>query len=415
MTLQDAIYEVLGIPLEQQPADKYRLLGLVRFEANHEVIANAASRQMLYVRQLAVGPYSAVSQDLLNLLSEAKLCLLNASSRRAYDADLRRRLGASTCSSIGSIGGGDSGASGPSAGTGLSTGPATDSATGPADAAAAKPGGAADDGPISELLESLGSVEFPPDIPPRQGAPLRRGPAPVESLDSASVLAGSSLSPEPGRRVMSPLPGGNRPRAVSDAHAFPGSPRLAATGPARHSGPAPSRQWVIGADAHCDIVVHCQYVSRRHCRVTQSGSQFWVEDLGSRNGTHVNNRVVQGPTPVTEEDLVTLGTLARMPWPPEAPAERPGSVDVRIVRIGRSASNDVTLDHPSVSRRHAQLTILGDKTVLEDLGSTNGTFVGASSMRINRRPVEPADEVRIGKFTFPVSHLLQEKPSAASA
>ncbi|RMF39190.1 MAG: FHA domain-containing protein, partial [Chloroflexi bacterium] len=45
------------------------------------------------------------------------------------------------------------------------------------------------------------------------------------------------------------------------------------------------------------------------------------------------------------------------------------------VSIGRAPGNDVVIEEPQVSRQHARLTRRGDLMVLEDLNSTNGTFV----------------------------------------
>jgi predicted component of type VI protein secretion system len=43
--------------------------------------------------------------------------------------------------------------------------------------------------------------------------------------------------------------------------------------------------------------------------------------------------------------------------------------------IGREAGNDLVIEDPQVSRRHAQLTQQGNSYLIEDIGSTNGTFV----------------------------------------
>ncbi len=43
--------------------------------------------------------------------------------------------------------------------------------------------------------------------------------------------------------------------------------------------------------------------------------------------------------------------------------------------IGREAGNDIVIEDPQVSRRHAQLTRQGASYVIEDIGSTNGTYV----------------------------------------
>jgi two-component system response regulator AtoC len=44
------------------------------------------------------------------------------------------------------------------------------------------------------------------------------------------------------------------------------------------------------------------------------------------------------------------------------------------VSVGRSEDNQIRIEHPSVSRRHARLT-LGNRLLIEDLSSANGTFV----------------------------------------
>ncbi len=48
--------------------------------------------------------------------------------------------------------------------------------------------------------------------------------------------------------------------------------------------------------------------------------------------------------------------------------------------IGRDATNDIVINDAEISRRHARLTFQGGKYVLEDLGSTNGTFVNGQRL-----------------------------------
>lgn len=52
--------------------------------------------------------------------------------------------------------------------------------------------------------------------------------------------------------------------------------------------------------------------------------------------------------------------------------------------VGREAGNDIVINDPQVSRHHARLTLKGGAYVLEDLGSTNGSYVNG------RRVTEPA-------------------------
>lgn len=50
-------------------------------------------------------------------------------------------------------------------------------------------------------------------------------------------------------------------------------------------------------------------------------------------------------------------------------------LDKNWLTLGRDPSNDITINDPQVSRQHARITRQGRMTVIEDLGSTNGTFV----------------------------------------
>jgi hypothetical protein len=78
----------LGIPLEEQPPDYYRLLGLARFENNPAAIQLAAEQRMAHVRAFQTGPRAEFTQQLLNELAAAKVRLLNPAAKQQYDAAL---------------------------------------------------------------------------------------------------------------------------------------------------------------------------------------------------------------------------------------------------------------------------------------------------------------------------------------
>jgi pSer/pThr/pTyr-binding forkhead associated (FHA) protein len=64
--------------------------------------------------------------------------------------------------------------------------------------------------------------------------------------------------------------------------------------------------------------------------------------------------------------------------------------------IGRDRASDITFDDATVSRQHAEVHRVGDRYVIADAGSLNGTYV-------NRQPVERAelsegDEIWVGKM-----------------
>lgn len=85
----DPYHRWLGIPPNRQPANHYRLLGLVQFESDVEAIRDAAERQIAHVRIRAL-KHPDVSQKILNELASAKACLLDPEAKAAYDDVLRR-------------------------------------------------------------------------------------------------------------------------------------------------------------------------------------------------------------------------------------------------------------------------------------------------------------------------------------
>jgi predicted component of type VI protein secretion system len=66
------------------------------------------------------------------------------------------------------------------------------------------------------------------------------------------------------------------------------------------------------------------------------------------------------------------------------------------ITIGRDAANGVAINDAEVSRKHAQLSLHGSSYVIQDLGSTNGTFV--NGQRISTTQVlNPGDTVSFGE------------------
>ena len=79
---------------------------------------------------------------------------------------------------------------------------------------------------------------------------------------------------------------------------------------------------------------------------------------------------------------------------------RPTSIELsrNVQTIGRSASNDIVLPDPSVSKHHAQVVQEEDGWRLMDLESTNGTFVNGDRVEAHR--LAPGDTVLLGVYTF---------------
>jgi pSer/pThr/pTyr-binding forkhead associated (FHA) protein len=67
--------------------------------------------------------------------------------------------------------------------------------------------------------------------------------------------------------------------------------------------------------------------------------------------------------------------------------------------IGRGEAADIRLEDPFASSRHARITRQGDVLVIEDLDSTNGTYLNGDVLD-GPQPLHPGDRVRIGDNEF---------------
>jgi pSer/pThr/pTyr-binding forkhead associated (FHA) protein len=63
----------------------------------------------------------------------------------------------------------------------------------------------------------------------------------------------------------------------------------------------------IGRAEKCHIVVDDTYVSQVHARFYANGESYFVEDLGSTNGTYLNRRRLTSPAELSRGDRVKIG------------------------------------------------------------------------------------------------------------
>ncbi len=194
----------------------------------------------------------------------------------------------------------------------------------------------------------------------------------------------------------------------------------------------------IGRTTTNDIILSDSRLSRSHARLECTPAGCTLIDLGSSNGCYVNGERVQSTrlqpgdqlmmggssfryehSPLTEEigmtvidqesDLDKALDEEVLPFAinetsqprlvvltPRKTWEVPLS-DIDTLHIGRTDPNELVLEHPRVSRNHAEVSRKGGIFVLHDLGSTNGTWHG--EMRVDQLILQDGDEFKIGDAT----------------
>ncbi len=193
-----------------------------------------------------------------------------------------------------------------------------------------------------------------------------------------------------------------------------GDPRIAALLVRLVRRPPPGQPVLVGSGPECDLRVDAPGVAPVHAQLIEgAGGALSVRDGGSPAGTFVDGPLFR----VTEAKLqphsmLLLGTfalpvsiVARL----LADADSPGGgalaaavaqsvhLDRAVVHIGRAEENELVLPHATVSARHARLTRRDDGTVwVEDLGSTNGTYVDGERVGPRGAPARTGQRVGIG-------------------
>jgi len=168
-----------------------------------------------------------------------------------------------------------------------------------------------------------------------------------------------------------------------------------------------------GGDSELELSNELRYISKKHAEIRRLGSNFTITDLGSTNGTRVNDQALKADTPfkLVQEAIIRIGderlgssiglTFHNPTVAHTAPAGyTPTMVEPalvpkeRVVLIGRHQESDIILDTPKVSRKHARVQLEVDTYWIEDLESTNGTYI--NDVPVIREELHEGDLITIG-------------------
>lgn len=198
-------------------------------------------------------------------------------------------------------------------------------------------------------------------------------------------------------------------------------------------------EMVVGRE-DADLILTDPAVSKWHCRIFKEKNRYYIEDLGSRNGTFVNQKRTQraelnhldeidlGQTLIVYSDYdgkeefipkdvgqeldqlrdstkaSQAGQPNRMPKGREFFLEvmsgkakaRSFKIDRSPLILGRGEEANLRLDDEEVSRKHAMIEVLSrDNTYLTDLASQNGTYLNGAHIRAMR--LMHGDKIRVGQ------------------
>ncbi len=178
-----------------------------------------------------------------------------------------------------------------------------------------------------------------------------------------------------------------------------------------------------GYDNH--LVINETFVSRYHARIDRGENGYTIIDLGSANGTKVNDQNItpQVPLPLNHGDRIEIGGLkvsflvneATAIAPSDLTSQRtvlaPTDMDSRLklgvppetlslrgrdsFTMGRDPKNDLSIPHPIVSRFHVRIHRRDGAFIITDLNSSNGTFVNGKAVK-GSVALRPNDTIQVG-------------------
>ena len=89
-------------------------------------------------------------------------------------------------------------------------------------------------------------------------------------------------------------------------------------------------EYVIGRGGDCELVLPERQVSRYHVKIQHKDGRYILEDLGSKNGTHLNGAQIQGSVPLQDGDEIQI------------------ALAVKLVFVGTDATLPLTFDPPTL-------------------------------------------------------------------
>ncbi len=182
----------------------------------------------------------------------------------------------------------------------------------------------------------------------------------------------------------------------------------------------------VGRDQANDIVLNYPTISSRHLQLDMSPQRVQVTDLNSTNGTMLKGNLIPPGTPHTWRpgDVIRVGDLRGNSISMVLKAGTGTPLHTRRlgmhklakyarVTLGRDPSNHLQLDHPTISRTHAEIARQNGGYAIRDLGSTNGTFVNGQRVG-GWVSLTMGDVIQVGPYKLAYDGQAQELAASVS-
>lgn len=186
----------------------------------------------------------------------------------------------------------------------------------------------------------------------------------------------------------------------------------------------------IGRGRGCTIMLPQALVSRQHCEIFESGGKLMVRDLGSLNGTFVNNQKIAEPSPVNSEELLTIGTVtfrvvyegagASSPPPGAGPVMKSSAKETLPAAIGATGPAAAPAEPPINADDSSEPLEMADFDFEEAVRPSSDTALPSPASANAKTPSEPLamPTINIGEpakkpaATAPLPVMATAKPVA---
>ncbi len=151
--------------------------------------------------------------------------------------------------------------------------------------------------------------------------------------------------------------------------------------------------WVVGAALIAAIITALIISAAGKSSSKQAQAPIIIQQPASSSATEVAPpRPTAPPAPVLRRLIV---------YYPHAQQDVPLSPTTAPITLGRAPDNTIVIQDGTVSSRHARLFLQGNQWYVQDLGSTNGTFV--NEQRVSQHPVRIGDKLRLGAIVVQIA------------